>query len=170
MFDVGNWVVGLCYGMLSLGFAVSASLWARYFEDKTRPEALRRMIFIALACAGLTLAAGLTRNAGVFIAIHFLWGVLLGATTPVLMSLISRAASGLYQGRILGIAQSMTQFSSVLGIALGGWLSDGIGLQYTYFFVAVSYALAMVVILTLRRQRSVLAGSPISPGQQEAAE
>jgi MFS family permease len=170
MFDVGNWVVGLCYGMLSLGFAVSASLWARYFEDKTRPEALRRMIFIALACAGLTLAAGLTRNAGVFIAIHFLWGVLLGATTPVLMSLISRAASGLYQGRILGIAQSMTQFSSVLGIALGGWLSDGIGLQYTYFFVAVSYALAMVVILTLRRERSVLAGSPISPGQQEAAE
>ncbi|MGX6999506.1 MFS transporter [Caballeronia sp. KNU42] len=170
MFDVGNWVVGLCYGMLSLGFVVSASLWARYFEDKTRPEALRRMTFIALACAGLTLAAGITRNIGVFIAIHFLWGVLLAATTPVLMSLISRAASGLRQGQILGIAQSMTQFSSVVGIALGGWLSDGIGLQYIYFFVAVSYALAMVVILVLRRERSVLAGSAISPGQREAVE
>lgn len=170
MFDVGNWVVGLCYGMLSLGFVVSASLWARYFEDKTRPEALRKMTFIALACAGLTLAAGITRNIGVFIAIHFLWGILLGATTPVLMSLISRTASGLYQGQILGIAQSMTQFSSVVGIALGGWLSDGVGLQYIYFFVAVSYALAMVVILVLRRERSALAGSAISPGQQEAVE
>ncbi|RKE37562.1 putative MFS family arabinose efflux permease [Paraburkholderia sp. BL23I1N1] len=165
MFGVGNWVVGLCYGMLSLGFVVSASLWARYFEHRTLPDALRRMTFIALACAGLTLAAGLTRNVGVFTAIHFVWGVLLGATTPVLMSLISRAADGLYQGYVLGIAQSTTQFSSIAGIAMGGWLSDSVGLQYTYFFVAVSYVLAMVVILALRRERGAVARPQISPGQ-----
>ncbi|CAE6738223.1 MFS transporter [Paraburkholderia haematera] len=165
MFGVGNWVVGLCYGMLSLGFVVSASLWARYFEHRTLPDALRRMTFIALVCAGLTLAAGLTRNVGVFTAIHFVWGVLLGATTPVLMSLISRAADGLYQGYVLGIAQSTTQFSSIAGIAMGGWLSDSVGLQYTYFFVAVSYVLAMVVILALRRERGAVARPQISPGQ-----
>ncbi|MFP3567037.1 MFS transporter [Paraburkholderia sp. SIMBA_030] len=165
MFGVGNWVVGLCYGMLSLGFVVSASLWARYFENRTLPDALRRMTFIALVCAGLTLAAGLTRNVGVFTAIHFLWGILLGATTPVLMSLISRAADGLYQGYVLGIAQSTTQFSSIAGIAMGGWLSDSIGLQYTYFFVAASYLLAMAVVLALRRERGAVARPQTSPGQ-----
>lgn len=152
-FDVGNWAVGLCYGMVSLGFVVSASLWARYFEDRTLSDALRAMTFIALGCAGLTLAAGLTRNVGLFTAIHFVWGVLLGATTPVLMSLISRAADGLNQGYVLGIAQSMTQFSSIAGIATGGWLSNSIGLRYTYCFVAVSYVLVTAVILTLRRER-----------------
>lgn len=47
-FSVGNWVVGLCYGMLSLGFAVSASLWARYFEQRTLVASLVRMTWIAL--------------------------------------------------------------------------------------------------------------------------
>lgn len=164
-FKVGNWVVGLCYGMLSFGFVVSASLWARYFEDRERAEALRRMTLVALACAVLTLVAALTRHVGVFVAIHFAWGVLLGATTPVLMSLVSRVAGSVHQGYVLGIAQSTTQFASVAGIALGGWLSDGFGLRYTYFFVAVSYALAMAVILVLGRERDAIARPQISAGQ-----
>jgi MFS family permease len=84
-----------------------------------------------------------------------MWGLLLGATTPVLMSLISRETGGVRQGYVLGIAQSTTQFASVTGIVLGGWLSEGVGLSYTYFFVAVSYALGMVVILALSRVSAV---------------
>ena len=164
-FHVENWVVGLCYGMLSFGFVVSASLWARYFEDRMREEALRRMTAIALACAVLTLSAALTRHVGVFVAIHFVWGILLGATTPVLMSLVSKAAGSSHQGYVLGIAQSTTQLASVAGIALGGWLSNSIGLQYTYFFVAASYALALTVIFMLARERGAMARAQISAGQ-----
>ncbi len=165
VFHVGNWVVGLCYGMLSLGFVVSASLWARYFENRKWVESLSAMMLVALVCAVLMAIAGFTRHIGVFVAIYFMWGLLLGATTPVLMSLISKAANGARQGRILGIAQSTVQFSSITGIALGGWLIDSIGLQYIYFFVAVSYMLAVAVILMLRRERGVLAHSQVSPGQ-----
>jgi MFS transporter, DHA1 family, staphyloferrin B biosynthesis exporter len=154
-FNVGNWVVGLCYGMLSFGFVASASLWARYFERRALAESMRKMMFIALACAALTLVAALTRHAGTFVALHFMWGLLLGATTPVLMSLISRETGGVRQGYVLGIAQSTTQFASVAGIVLGGWLSEGVGLSYTYFFVAASYALGMVVILALSRVSAV---------------
>ena len=164
-FKVDNWVVGLCYGMLSFGFVVSASLWARYFERRARTEALRAMTFVAMACTALTLAAALTRNVAVFVAIHFAWGVLLGATTPVLMSLISRAAGSVHQGYVLGIAQSTTQLASITGIALGGWLSDGFGLKYTYFFVAAAYALAVAVILVLARERDALAPAQISARQ-----
>jgi MFS transporter, DHA1 family, staphyloferrin B biosynthesis exporter len=160
MFGVENWVVGLCYGMLSLGFVVSASLWARYFERHRLVRSLHRMTFVALACAVLALAAALTRQIGVFVAIHFAWGLLLGATTPVLMSLISKSAGSVKQGIVLGIAQSVLQLASVIGIVLGGWLSSGARLQYTYFLVAGAYALAVVVISALKRER-VFAPRPV---------
>jgi predicted MFS family arabinose efflux permease len=164
-FKADNWVVGLCYGMLSFGFVVSAALWARYFENRMRSEALRAMTFVAIACMALTLSAALTRHIVVFVAIHFAWGVLLGATTPVLMSLISRAAGTVHQGYVLGIAQSVTQFASITGIALGGWLSDGLGLRYTYFFVAAAYAFAVAVILVLSRDRHPVARARVSVRQ-----
>jgi MFS family permease len=165
VFRVGNWLVGLCYGLQALGFVVSASLWARHFEDKPLAEALRRITCVALACAALTLAAGLTRNVAVFIVIHDAWGVLLGATTPVLMSLVSRAAGAQRQGHTLGAAQSVTQVSSITGIALGGWLSQAAGLQYTYFFVAVAYALSVAGILAVRREDGIAARAEAPAGQ-----
>jgi MFS transporter, DHA1 family, staphyloferrin B biosynthesis exporter len=164
VFEVNNWVVGLCYGLLAAGFVVSASLWARHFEKKTLPDALGRMIYIVLACSTLMAVAGTTRSIGVFVAIHFVWGILLGATTPVLISLISKAAGSLQQGYILGIAQSTAQFSSIAGIALGGWLMQTAGLQYTYFFVSFSYALAVIFVLTMRRGQ-VAAQPKMSPRQ-----
>lgn len=165
VFGVSNWLVGFCYGLLALGFVASASLWARHFEDKPLPEALRRMTHVALACAVLTLAAAFTRSIVVFVVIHFAWGVLLGATTPVLMSLVSRAAGPQRQGHTLGIAQSVTQFSSITGIALGGWLSQAAGLQYTYFFVAAAYVLSLAGILLLRREDTVATHAEAITGQ-----
>ncbi|HEV2609822.1 MAG TPA: MFS transporter [Noviherbaspirillum sp.] len=165
IFHVSNWVVGLCYGLLALGFVMSASLWARYFENRDLPDALRRMACIAAACAMLTALAGATRNIGVFVAIYFAWGVLLGATTPVLMSLISRAAAGHQQGYVLGIAQGTSQFSSIAGIALGGWFLQAAGLEYIYFLVAFFYALAVVAVLaTLRRRQAASRRAGMSPG------
>lgn len=158
-FNVDNWVVGFCYGMLAFGFVVSAALWARFFERRTLAETMRHMTGIALICCVLTFGAALTRSVEVFIAIHFLWGILLGATTPVLMSLISRAASGSHQGYVLGVAQSTTQLASILGIALGGWLTDAAGLRYTYVFVGIAYAMATALILALARERPATAYS-----------
>ena len=132
---------------------VSASLWARYFEHASLPLALRRIGHVAMACAVLTAAAGITRDIGAFFAIHFAWGVLLGATTPVLMALISRSAGSLGQGYVLGVAQSTAQFSSITGIALGGWLTQSFGLQYTYFYVAACYLLAVAAVLLVRKER-----------------
>lgn len=153
VFGVSNWLVGLCYGLLALGFVVSASLWARYFEHVSLPLALRRIGHVAMACALLTATAGITRDIGAFFAIHFAWGVLLGATTPVLMALISRSAGSLGQGYVLGVAQSTAQFSSITGIALGGWLTQSLGLQYTYFYVAACYLLAVAAVLLVRKER-----------------
>jgi MFS family permease len=165
VFGVSNWVVGFCYGLLALGFVASASLWARHFESKPLQESLRRMAYIASACAVLTAAAAATRSIAVFTTVHFAWGLLLGATTPVLMSLISKAAGSLRQGYVLGIAQSTTQFSSIAGIALGGWFMQAAGLEYTYFLVTLSYALSAAAVWWLRRGQAAPGRVETSPGQ-----
>ncbi|MGE8067029.1 MFS transporter [Pseudomonas sp. NPDC089569] len=149
-FDVGNWVVGLCYGLLALGFILSATAWSRYFEQRTQQQTLQRITWVVIACIALSAVAGTTHNPVVFAGAYFLWGILLGATTPVLMALISKAVDSSQQGHVMGIAQGTTQFASIAGISVGGLLSQIHGLQYTYLYVCLAYGLALIAIATLR--------------------
>ena len=149
-FEVSNSVVGLCYGLLALGFILSATAWSRYFEHRSQAETLQRITYIVMACIALTAVAGITRSPGVFILAYFIWGVLLGATTPVLMALVSKTADSSRQGYVLGIAQSTAQFASIAGISIGGLLSQVYGLPYTYLFVCLAYAVALVPMVALR--------------------
>jgi len=161
VFEVSNSVVGLCYGLLALGFILSATHWSRYFEHRTQQQTLQRLTFVVIGCIGLTAVAGLTRTPAVFVGAYFIWGVLLGATTPVLMALISKTADSSRQGHVLGIAQSTAQFASIAGISAGGLLSQVYGLQYTYLFVCLAYAVALLPIVALRYRPMVMpAGQP----------
>ncbi|KQW41618.1 MULTISPECIES: MFS transporter [Pseudomonas] len=150
VFEVSNSLVGLCYGLLALGFILSATAWSRYFEHRTQQQTLQRILYIVLGCIALTALAGVTRNVIVFVIAYFIWGVLLGATTPVLMALISKSADSSRQGHVLGIAQGTTQFASIAGISIGGLLSQVYGLQYTYLFVCLAYVLALIPVIVLR--------------------
>lgn len=154
VFQTPHWVVGLCYGLLALGFVASASLWARHFEGRALHDALGRLLLVALACAALTALAGATRAVLLFAIVHFLWGVLLGATTPVLTSLISKAADASRQGQVLGLTQSVSQLSAVAGVGLGGALSQWSGLASIYFFVAGAYGIAAATAWALRRRHA----------------
>jgi len=149
VFGASNGLTGLCYGLLALGFIVSASHWAKVFSGRSSAEMLRGLMAVAAACAALTVIAGLTRTIAIFIALYFVWGVLLGATTPVLTAAISAATDLQRQGRILGSAQSAQQFASIVGIALGVWLSAAIGLESIYFFVALAYSLVLGATIAL---------------------
>ncbi|WAT31221.1 MFS transporter [Pseudomonas sp. GXZC] len=154
-FNVSNAVVGLCYGLLALGFILSATAWSRHFEGRTQADTLRRIGYVVLGCIVLTGLAGVTREPVVFVCAYFIWGVLLGATTPVLTALISKTADSARQGHVLGIAQGTAQFASIAGICLGGLLSQVYGLAYTYLSVCLAYAVAWVAILALRYRRVV---------------
>lgn len=164
VFDVSNSVVGLCYGLLALGFILSATAWSRYFEHRGQQDTLQRMTYVVLGCIVLTAVAGVTRNPLVFVIAYFIWGVLLGATTPVLMALISKTADSSQQGHVLGIAQGTAQFASIAGISAGGLLSQVYGLQYTYLFVCLAYVVALIPIVALRYWPAVMQPSPAPDG------
>ncbi|BBP76146.1 MFS transporter [Pseudomonas sp. Ost2] len=152
VFAVSHSVVGLCYGLLAMGFILSATRWARYFEHRTLQQTLHRITYVVIGCSGVTAMAGATRDPVVFAGAYFIWGVLLGATTPVLMALISKTVDSSRQGHVLGIAQSTAQFASIAGICAGGLLSQAYGLQPTYLFVCLAYGLALVPIVALRNR------------------
>lgn len=151
VFRAPHWLVGLCYGLLALGFVLSASLWARHFEQRGARDALGRMAVVALGCALLAAGAGATRDVAVFAVAHLVWGALLGATTPVLTSLVSRGVDAARQGEALGLTQSVSQFSAISGIALGGLATRLAGLEPLYFFVATAYVCTAAAVLMVRR-------------------
>ncbi|WP_025129107.1 MFS transporter [Pseudomonas sp. PH1b] len=163
IFEVSHSVVGLCYGLLALGFILSATAWSRYFEHRSQQDTLHRISYIVMGCIALTAVAGITRNPLVFVIAYFIWGVLLGATTPVLMALISKTADNSRQGQVLGIAQGTAQFASIAGISAGGLLSQAYGLQYTYLFVCLAYLVALIPLMTLRYRPAAGQPNPASP-------
>jgi MFS family permease len=165
VFEVSNSVVGLCYGLLALGFILSATAWSRYFEHRGQQDTLQRMTYVVLGCIVLTAVAGVTHNPVVFVIAYFIWGVLLGATTPVLMALISKTADSSQQGHVLGIAQGTAQFASIAGISAGGLLSQVYGLQYTYLFVCLAYFVALIPIVALRYWPAAMQPSPAPDGE-----
>lgn len=152
VYAAGSWVTGLCYGLIALGFALSASHWSRALAGKPLGTILLRLLLVVAGCALVTAAIGATRTQPVMVGLFLVWGILLGATTPVVMSVISAATSMRRQGFVLGLAQSTQQFSSVTGIFLGVVLSDLAGLQNIFFFVSAFYLLSLLIVVALWRR------------------
>lgn len=163
-FDARHALVGLCHGLLALGFVVGAPLWARHFEGRSATRVLPQVGAVAAGCALLAAACGMTREVSVFAALYLGWGVLLAATTPVLTALVSAAAGAATQGRALGLAQGTQQFASVAGIALGMAWVQAVGLASVYGAVAAGYALSAAVavaVLGALRARRGRAATPV---------
>jgi len=152
IYDAASWVTGLCYGLIAFGFVISASHWTKALSRKPLDAILRWLLLIIAGCALVTAAIGLTRTLPVMVGLFLAWGVLLGATTPVVMSVISAATSMTRQGYMLGLSQSTQQFSSVTGIFLGALLSDVAGLSSIFYFVCFFYLLSLMVAAVLWRR------------------
>ncbi|MDJ4288756.1 MFS transporter [Salmonella enterica] len=149
IFNAPNWLTGLAYGLQATGVIVSASLWARWFEAHNIARTLYRMVGIIAGCFLVTLLLATVRETSLFIGLYFLWGILLGATTPVLTALISRTTVEGKQGYILGLVQSISQLASITGIALGGVVLLWPGLSALFLCVAVMYSITLIITLKI---------------------
>jgi MFS family permease len=147
VFGARHWVAGLIYGLLACGFVVAAPLWARLFENRTPSYVLGGSVLISAACALVTLLAGSTSSVAVFAVLYFIWGILLGGTTPVLLALISAAVAHDRQGSVLGLAQACQQGASASGIVAGVVITQLFGLEAAFPLVATLYALSFVSAL-----------------------
>jgi MFS family permease len=147
VFDARHWVVGLTYGLLACGFVVAAPLWARLFENRTPSYVLGGNVLISVACVLVTHLAGSTDSVAVFALLYFIWGSLLGGTTPVLLALISATVGNDRQGSVLGLAQASQQGASASGIIAGVAVTQLFGLEAAFPLVATLYALSFLAAL-----------------------
>ncbi|BCH61963.1 MFS transporter (plasmid) [Agrobacterium vitis] len=148
-FGANHWIIGLSYGLMAFGFVIGAPLWARLFKMRSLGFVLAVNTAIALACASITLIAGYTTLVPVFAGLYFLWGILLGGTTPVLTSRLSQATSFNRQGEILGRVQSWQQIASILGIAAGVGSMQLRGADAAFPLVSACYILSFFIGLSL---------------------
>ncbi|MCP3445805.1 MFS transporter [Bradyrhizobium sp. CCGUVB14] len=142
IFGARHWVAGLTYGLLACGFVVAAPLWARLFENRMPSYVLGGNVLISAACALVTHLAGSTDSVAAFALLYFVWGALLGGTTPALLALISIAVANDRQGSVLGLAQASQQVASVSGIIAGAGVTQFFGLETAFPLVATLYALS----------------------------
>ncbi|MGR3462921.1 MAG: MFS transporter [Roseovarius sp.] len=156
VFGARHWIAGLSYGLLALGFVMAAPLWARFFEGRSQSHVLGWSVLISVGCLAITHLAGITGSVAVFATVYFIWGALLGGTTPVLLSLVSMATQNDRQGLILGSAQTCQQGASIAGIVAGVVVIQVLGLQAAFPLVSILYALSSLVALGiwLRVRRS----------------
>jgi MFS family permease len=106
-------------------------------------------VLIAAGCLAVTGLAGSARVIGLFAALYFTWGALLGGTTPALLALVSAATRGDRQGSVLGLAQSCQQGASIIGIIIGVVATQRFGLATAFPLVAGLYGLSSLVALGL---------------------
>ncbi|MBR0843286.1 MFS transporter [Bradyrhizobium liaoningense] len=147
IFGARHGVAGLTYGLLACGFVVAAPLWARLFEHRTPSDVLGGSVLISAACVLVTYLAGSTDSVAVFALLYFIWGALLGGTTPVLLALISVAVAHDRQGSVLGLAQASQQVASASGIIAGVAVTQLFGLEAAFPLVATLYALSFLAAL-----------------------
>jgi MFS family permease len=147
IFGAPHWVAGFIYGLLACGFVVAAPLWARLFENRAPSHVLGGNVLISAACVLVTHLAGSTGSVAVFALLYFIWGALLGGTTPVLLALISATVANDRQGSVLGLAQASQQAASASGIIAGVAVTQLFGLEAAFPLVAALYALSFLSAL-----------------------
>jgi MFS family permease len=147
VFGARHWVAGLTYGLLACGFVVAAPLWAGHFENRTPSYVLGGSVLISAACVLVTHLAGSTGSVAVFAVLYFIWGALLGGTTPVLLALISATVADDRQGSVLGVAHASQQGASASGIITGVGITQLFGLEAAFPLVATLYALSFLSAL-----------------------
>ncbi|WFU38875.1 MFS transporter [Bradyrhizobium sp. CB82] len=147
VFGTPHWVAGLTYGLLACGFVVAAPLWARLFENRTPSYVLGGNMLISAACVLVTYLAGSAGSVVVFAFLYFIWGTLLGGTTPVLLALVSAAVANDRQGSVLGLAQASQQIASASGIIVGVGVTQLFGLEAAFLLVATLYAMSFLSAL-----------------------
>nr|WP_265095552.1 MFS transporter [Providencia rettgeri] len=153
-YSIDFWVIGLIYGLQAMGVILSAQLWAKWFEHQSITVSLVRLKWIIFTCVIVVICLALTPIIFWFASLYLLWGVLLGATTPILTALISSTTSSEHQGYVLGLSQSINQFASIGGIALGSIFILFPGIDWLFYYVSAGYITSLITIILLIKHSS----------------
>jgi MFS family permease len=146
------WVTGLCYGATAVGLCLAAPFWGKRFEDQPRTRVLNEAEWICWACAAIVAMQANSHALAIFMLARVLWGVCLAALLPVFYGLLSREADAQNQGRVLGAGNSAAKAGALLGAGAGALALAWLPLQYAFWPVVVTYAIAGLSLRVIRQR------------------
>jgi predicted MFS family arabinose efflux permease len=147
-------IIGLVTAVVQGG--VLGRLVARYAEGGVA------RIGATLLAAGFLLVPIVTRTGDtgwIFFAVLVLLGAGYGLGGPAMLGLISRMSGAARQGRILGVAQSASSMSRIVGPLIAGGVMQGINAEAAFVMSAAMAVGALGLALTLRAVRPLAATS-----------
>jgi EmrB/QacA subfamily drug resistance transporter len=136
-----QWVVS-SYVLFFAGFLLVAGRMADLFGR-------RRMFMAGLGLfAAASLACGLARTAAVLLVARAVQGLGAAITAPAALSIITTTFTGRDRNRALGVWTAVAAGGGVVGLVLGGLITDGLGWQWV-FLINVPPGIASLVVSLL---------------------
>lgn len=155
--------IGMLYSLPAVSLLLASEWCGRQFDEcRLHPQRIKYyLLAYCLLGALILLAQGLLINRLSLIVARLLWGVVLAALLPALLTLISDRSD--QQGYALGLANSLAKLGNLTGICLGGYLGGFMSLSQLFLIVAAIYALMALAASTLTLSQS-LPFKPVAKG------
>jgi MFS family permease len=157
-----SWLIGASYAASAATLALSAPFWGRLIDSWQPSHTLRVIERVAWLCALTLVMTALASEWIGFLASRLMWGVWQGALLPVAYTLIAHSTPPGKQGFTLGIANSAAKAGALGGVLAGGIGMGVIGLNNSFWLVALTYFLAALGIRWVRTLSRPLQTAPIS--------
>lgn len=141
--------IGMLYSLPAVSLLLASEWCARQFDQcRLHPQRIKYyLLTYCLLGALIMLAQGLLINSLSLIVARLLWGVVLAALLPALLTLISDRSN--QQGYAMGLANSLAKLGNLTGLCLGGYLAGFMSLPQLFLLVAATYALMALAASTL---------------------
>ncbi len=153
------WVTGMCYGATALGLCVAAPFWGKRFEGRPRAAVLSQVEWICWTCVAIVAVQASSHDVALFMLTRVLWGVCLAALLPVFYGLLSREADTQSQGRVLGAGNGAAKAGALVGAGAGALILAWLPIQYAFWPVAATYAIAAGSMRIIRQKQDAPAAA-----------
>ncbi|WP_419419610.1 MFS transporter [Legionella sp. D16C41] len=140
--------LGLLYSMPAFGLFLSTNFCGKQFDNCRKQPRKIKAYLISYSLLGVLIMLGHAVFTSSILALGFirlLWGLVLGALLPALFCLMSDRFE--HYGFAIGWANTFAKIGNLIGIGLGGFLSNYLAVYYLFILLACVYALIAFISL-----------------------
>jgi MFS family permease len=157
----GTLLAGLALAIFAVGNGLSLTVAGRLTDTYGR----RLPILVGLSIASLSTAAiGWVDNIPLFIALSVIGGIGTGLMGPAQQAAIADVVGqGRNGGKVLAAFQMATDFGSIIGPIIAGFIADQAGFGWAFTVSGALGLLGVIAWLPIKEKREAVATDPGSP-------
>ncbi len=145
-------MIGFLYAATGFMIFLSAPRWGKLFDRLSESEHYVHYLIISLLflSAILQVCQAYSTNATETFILRLLWGICLGALSPVLLRLLADSADKRQQGLYLGFGNSATKLGNLIGIMTGALIEAHLGYTHAFLTISLFYLLSGLLLISMK--------------------